>query len=222
MISHPSTALTGFFITGTNTHIGKTYFTSLLTQHLRAQKIPALALKPFCCGDRSDVEIFAKANEETLSLNQINPVHLLPPLAPYAACVVEERLLDPQDTLLSIRELAQNSPGPFLIEGCGGWLVPITKSYWIREFAQELALPIVLVASAGLGTLNHSLLTIENICNSGCQIAGIVMNFHDCPEDLATATNAAILEDLTGLPVYALDPDAKKLECLPSWLIPQC
>lgn len=220
MIFQPPTPLTGFFITGTNTHIGKTYFTSLLTQHLRAQKIPALALKPFCCGDRGDAEIFAKANDETLSLNQINHVHLLPPLAPYAACVVEERMLDPQDTLVSLRELAQNSPGPFLIEGCGGWLVPITKNYWIRDFAQELALPVILVASAGLGTLNHSLLSVESIRNSGCQIAGIVMNFNGCPEDLATATNAAILEDLSNLPVYSIDPNAKKLDQLPSWLTP--
>lgn len=208
----------GFFITGTNTGIGKTFFTAILTRHLRAQGIPALALKPFCCGERTDVEIFAKANDEVLTLNQINPVHLLPPLSPYAACVVEERPLDPEDTLQSIRTITEKYPGPFLIEGAGGWLVPITKQYWVRDFARELNLPVIVVASAGLGTLNHSLLTIESIRNSGCNIQGIVMNHHGCPEDMAAATNPAILEELSGLPVLSLYPSMPDLRNLPAWL----
>lgn len=212
--------MNGFFITSTNTGSGKTFFTDLLTRHLRALKISALALKPFCCGERTDVEILAKANDETLTLNQINHCHLMPPLAPYAASVVEERHLDPQETLAAIQELSKNYKSPFLIEGCGGWLVPITKTYWIRDFAKELNLPIVLVVSAGLGTLNHSLLSVESIKQSGCKLAGIVMNYHQCPLDLASATNAGILEDLTRLPLYHLESSVTDLKDLPPWLIP--
>jgi dethiobiotin synthetase len=212
--------MNGFFITGTNTGIGKTFFTALLTRHLRANNIPALALKPFCCGERRDVEILAQANEEVLSLNQINPIHLLPPLSPYAACVVEERPLDPEHALQSIQNLSQQYPGPFLIEGAGGWLVPITKNYWVRDFAAELKLPLLLVASAGLGTLNHSLLSLESMRRAGCSVAGIIMNFHQCPEDLATATNPAILEDLSGLPVYQLPSSLTHLEKIPDWMNP--
>ncbi|NJK91687.1 MAG: AAA family ATPase [Blastochloris sp.] len=118
----------GFFITGTSTGVGKTFFTTRLTSRYRELGIPALALKPYCCGERTDAEEMARANEETLSLNQINPVHLLPPLSPYAACVVEERLLDPAETLNQIHQVTRLHPGPFLIEGAGGWLVPITKT----------------------------------------------------------------------------------------------
>ncbi len=210
--------MNSFFITGTNTGIGKTYFTALLTRHLRGQGIPALALKPFCCGERTDVEILSKANDEVLTLNQINPVYLLPPLSPYAACVVEERPLVPEDTIQSVRNITEKYSGPFLIEGAGGWLVPITKQYWVRDFARELNLPIIIVASAGLGTLNHSLLTIESIRASGCKIAGIVMNFHNCPEDMASATNPAILEELSGLPVYSLSASATDLNDFPAWI----
>jgi dethiobiotin synthetase len=197
--------MNSFFITGTNTGIGKTFFTALLTRHYRNLGIPALALKPFCCG-------------EILTLNQINPVHLLPPLSPYAACVVEERPLDPTDALQSIMNLKAIYPGPFLIEGVGGWLVPITKQYWVRDLARELDLPVIVVASAGLGTLNHSLLTLESIRASGCRIAGVVMNFHACPEDMASATNPAILEELGAVPVYSLSANTSDLDDLPSWL----
>jgi len=81
-----------------------------------------------------------------------------------------------------------------------------------------LNLPVIIVASAGLGTLNHSLLTIESIRASGCKIAGIVMNFHNCPEDMASATNPAILEELSGLPVYSLSASATDLNDFPAWI----
>lgn len=210
----------GFFITGTNTGIGKTWTTSALTRALRARGIPALALKPILAGERTDAEIFAAANQETLTLNQINPIHLTPPLAPYAACVIEDRPFDFSTVRQTLATLAANYPGPFLIEGIGGWRVPITRDISVREWAAELQLPVLIVASAALGTLNHTLLTLDSIRTCGLTVPGILMNFHGIPEnDLAAQTNPAILEDLSGLPVFTYSTESDFLT-LPPWLIP--
>ncbi|GAB4242997.1 MAG: dethiobiotin synthase [Candidatus Methylacidiphilales bacterium] len=209
--------MNGAFITGTNTGIGKTFFTAAWTRHLRANGIPALALKPIACGDRTDAETFANANDEILTLNEINPIHLAPPLSPYAACVVEDKPFDWEPWEKTKNELSKRFPGPFLIEGVGGWLVPITRDFWVRDWALELGLPVVVVASAGLGTLNHTLLTIESIRPTGLPILGIVVNAYGVPDDLAAATNPAFLEDLTGLPVWNL-PAPGTVPQWPKWL----
>lgn len=209
--------MTGAFITGTNTGIGKTHFTAAWTRHLRAHGTPALALKPIACGDRSDAETFAAANEETLPLNLINPIHLAPPLAPYAACVIEDKPFDWDPWHRARHHLTTRFPGPFLIEGVGGWLVPITREVFVRDWAADLALPIVLVTSTALGTLNHTLLTVESIRATRLPILGIVANPHLVPDDLASATNPALLEDLTALPVWTLPADPARAHW-PSWL----
>jgi len=209
--------LHGCFITGTGTGIGKTCFTAWWTRQLRRQKCPALALKPITCGGRGDAETFALANDETLSLNEINPVWLLPPVAPYTACVIEDKPLDMLTVRNTLDRLSKKFPGPWLIEGIGGWLVPLEKQFWVRDWAFELGLPVVVVASAGLGTLNHTLLTVESIRQSHCPILGLVINHYNVPEDMATQTNPAIIEDLTGLPIFNFPKSPGDLP-LPPWL----
>lgn len=211
--------MTGCFITGTGTGVGKTYLTALWTRTLRSQGTPALALKPFLCGEeRTDAEIFAKANEETLSLNQINPLWLRPPLAPFTASVVENKPLDLEKVRESLTEVTARFGGPFLIEGIGGWMVPLTSSFYIRDFARELKLPVLVVASAGLGTINHTLLTVESIRTAGCSIPGILLNQpSNDKEDMASATNPSVIAELTGLPTAVIPANATP-EDLPSWL----
>jgi dethiobiotin synthetase len=212
------TAMHGLFITGTSTGVGKTWVTAALTRALRARGIPALALKPILAGERTDAELFAAANDETLTLNEINPVSLLPPLAPYAACVIEDRPFDFTPVRETLTALASRHTGPFLIEGIGGWRVPITRDISVREWAQELGLPVLIVASALLGTLNHTLLTLDSIRAAGLTVPGIVMNFHGTTaDDLAAQTNPAILEDLTGLPIFRVHTEADFTD-LPPWL----
>ena len=208
-----------FFITGTDTGVGKTFITAAWTQTLRRRGIPALALKPISCGDRSDAEIFAKANDETLSLNQINPVYLAPPLSPYAACVVENRPFDTVALHSQVQTVIQQYPGPFLIEGVGGWRVPLTHNYFIADWARDLQLPVVLIARAGLGTLNHCLLTIDSIRLHQCLPIGIILNFHNTPDDMAAQTNPAVLENLTSLPVFQFHSPAD-LQTMPDWMCP--
>jgi len=210
----------GFFITGTDTGVGKTYFTALLTRALRQQSIPAIPLKPISAGDRSDSIILSEASGGVVSPVEINPVHFTASLSPYAASILESRPFPWGILREKMKKLTENYPGPFLIEGAGGWRVPLDSSLGIREWAQELALPVIVVARNSLGTINHTLLTVESIRQSRLPILGIILNDYFSKSDESSFTNPALLGELTGLPVLSLPSSAPSLPSLPSWLIP--
>jgi dethiobiotin synthetase len=210
----------GFFITGTDTGVGKTYFTALLTRALRQQSIPAIPLKPISAGDRSDSIILSEASGGVVSPVEINPVHFTASLSPYAASILESRPFPWGILREKMKKLTENYPGPFLIEGPGGWRVPLDSSLGIREWAQELALPVIVVARNSLGTINHTLLTVESIRQSRSPILGIILNDYFSKSDESSFTNPALLGELTGLPVLSLPSSAPSLPSLPSWLIP--
>jgi dethiobiotin synthetase len=207
----------GIFITGTDTGVGKTYLTALLTRTLRSQGIPAIALKPVASGDRSDALALHEAMGRALPIPQINPIHFSAPLAPYAAGMLENRPF-PWDQLRSHwRDISGSHPGPFLVEGVGGWRVPMDSTHTVREWARELGLPVLVVCRATLGTLNHTLLTVDSIRQTGLPLPGVVMNFHAAPEDDATRTNPGILEEWSKLPVARFPAGATTWE-IPDWL----
>jgi len=210
----------GFFITGTDTGVGKTYFTALLTRALRQQSIPAIPLKPISAGDRSDSIILSEACGGVVSPAEINPVHFTASLSPYAASILESRPFPWGILREKMKKLTENYPGPFLIEGAGGWRVPLDSSLGIREWAQELALPVIVVARNSLGTINHTLLTVESIRQSRLPILGIILNDYFSKLDESSFTNPALLQELTALPVLSLPSSAPSLPSLPSWLIP--
>ena len=208
----------GFFITGTDTGVGKTFVTALITKALRAKNLSALAFKPMLCGERTDAEILTAANQHTLSIDEVNPIWLQPPLSPYAACVVEDRPFDRGKLREHWQNVTQQHKGLFLVEGVGGWLVPIDQQMTVGDWAVELGLPVIIVCRAGLGTINHTRLTIESIQRAGLPISGIFMNFHQTPDDLSSRTNAAILEQLCGLPICKVESEGRDFS-LPDWLI---
>ena len=209
----------GFFVTGTDTGVGKTFFTAWWVRALRAAGIKACGFKPFLSGERTDAEVLHKANDGEISIDQVNPIWLKAPLSPYAACLVEDRPLD-WEALRGHWEWVRSSfQGVPIVEGVGGWLVPLDEKTFVREWAQELNLPVVIVCRGGLGTLNHTLLTVESVRSAKLPIAGLVMNFHQTPDDLAARTNPAILEQLTGLPILKMQTDETSRD-LPKWLLP--
>jgi dethiobiotin synthetase len=207
----------GIFITGTDTGVGKTYLTALLTRTLRGQGIPAIALKPVASGDRSDALALSEAMDGALPVPRINPIHFSTPLAPYAAGMLENRPFPWNQLRSHWRDISGCHPGPFLVEGVGGWRVPMDSTHTVREWAQELGLPVLVVCRATLGTLNHTLLTVDSIRQTGLPLPGVVMNFHAAPEDDATRTNPGILEEWSKLPVARLPAGATKWE-IPDWL----
>jgi dethiobiotin synthetase len=190
------------FLTGTDTNVGKTYVASLLVRALRAAGRDCVGLKPICCGDRDDAEALQRAADGTIELNEINPVWLRTPAAPYTAAMIENRAVD----LMLIREAfgrARAAHESLIIEGVGGWRVPIARDYSASDLAVEFGLPVAIVAANRLGAINHALLTIESVRASGLECAGLILNHASAEEDVATATNRGILEEIAGVPILA-------------------
>jgi dethiobiotin synthetase len=210
-----------FFITGTDTGVGKTWFTCWLVRAWRARGHAAVGLKPISAGGREDAELLHAASGGALTLDEINPVHLCEPAAPLAAARAENRTLDCKALNATVAQTAARF-SHVAVEGVGGLRVPLAPGYDVRDWARDLGLPVVVVARAGLGTLNHTLLTVESIRAAGVACAGVVLNF-GVPEtteksDLALRTNAGLLHDLLRLPVFELDGAAQAAGQVPLWL----
>ena len=184
------------FITGTDTNAGKTFVTALLTRALRARGFETIALKPLCSGERSDVEILQAASDHRLSLDETNPVWLREPAAPLVAARLENRTLSLDALADWFRALSEKHPS-LLVEGAGGWLVPITPTETIADLAARLALPVVLVVANRLGCINHTLLTLESIRARGLHCPGIILNTLSTTEDIAMRANREIFEQHT-------------------------
>ena len=192
---------TGIFITGTDTGVGKTHFCALLVRSLRARGIDAVGIKPFCCGDRSDAEHLLEASEGVLTLSEVNPVWLRVPAAPYAASLVENRLLDVETASETIRKLATRHRF-LVIEGVGGWRVPLTQQTCMSEFARNLGFPVIVISANRLGTINHTQLTVDSIQGSNTSCLGVVLNQPEPGmESPAAITNRAVLEHLLAVPI---------------------
>lgn len=187
-----------FFVTGTDTGAGKTYVSALLIRALRAAGHDTAGLKPICCGDRADAEVLQSAADGVLPLDDVNPVWFRFPGAPYTASMVENR---PPD-LARFRERYERVRArhrSLIVEGVGGWLVPITRDYSVADLAAELGLPILVVAANRLGVINHTLLTVRAIEAAGLVLHGVILNQMELPDAVAQ-TNRPVLEDL-GVPV---------------------
>lgn len=188
-----------FFITGTDTGVGKTYVTRLIIESLRAEGKYAVGFKPVSCGDREDATLLAEASGG-LPVDEINPLHFNAGLAPHVAALLENKTIAPADLIASYRAFAEKYD-PVLVEGAGGWEVPITETYFISDLAKDLALPVILVAANKLGALNHILLTLSAIKAKGLTCAGIILNQLEDEMDTPMITNKGILESLTDVPL---------------------
>lgn len=188
-----------FFVTGTDTGVGKTYVTRLILESLRREGIDAVGYKPVACGDREDATVLAAASGG-LSLEEVNPVYLKTPVAPYVAGLLENRTLDSATLLAGFQKLAAKH-AKVIVEGVGGWEVPLAANFRVSDLAKALGLPVILVAANRLGALNHVLLTLDAIRAKGLTCAGIILNQLDDELDTAMITNKGVLEDLTGVPL---------------------
>lgn len=188
------------FLTGTDTGVGKTYLASRLVKSLRARGVDAVGFKPLCCGDRDDAEALFDAGGGAATINEINPVWLRAPAAPYVAAMMEGRHIDLaliHETFVRLRERHAR----VIVEGVGGWRVPILRDYDVSDLAADLGLPVVIVAANRLGGINHTLLTVQSVKARGLECAGIILTRVTPDEDAATVTNRSTLEELAGVPI---------------------
>ena len=201
----------GIFVTGTDTGVGKTHVTALILSELRRRGVRAAAFKPIACGTggRRDAEIYAAMMNHEQPLDTINPVYLRHPLAPSVAAKLERKRIDLSRILRVYRRLAAEY-AVVLVEGAGGLLVPIRDDYFVADLAKRLELPLLVVARLGLGTINHSLLTVRQARSMGLQVRGIVLNDTvGGRRDLAARTNVKTVPKLCGTPLLGVVPHGK-------------
>jgi dethiobiotin synthetase len=168
----------GFFVTGTGTEVGKTVVAAVLARTLAADGTRVAVFKPALSGleggGEPDHALLRRASGSAQSDDQIAPYRYDPPVSPHLAAELAGERIDPQ--LLAGAARAAAADAELLVcEGVGGILVPLTLGYLVRDFARELALPIVVAAAPGLGTINHALLTIEATRAVGLEVRVVVL-----------------------------------------------
>lgn len=178
-------------VTATDTGVGKTMIAAALIAALRARGVRAIGFKPaetgIAAGQPSDSDILARASGEQNILAR--PLLQLPePLAPAVAAERAGVVLDPDDVEARIRELRKEGYA-LVVEGAGGVMVPLSWGYTVLDLAQACDLDAVVVARAGLGTLNHVAMTVMMLRSHQIPIRGIVLSGRGASPDLAESTN---------------------------------
>lgn len=175
-----------FFIAGTDTNVGKTLVAAGLLIAAKSHGFTTAALKPVAAGcEKTEAGL---RNEDALLLQsvittplvyeQINPVALQAAIAPHIAAQQEKRVLS-ADRLAGFCRGSLNQADVTLVEGAGGWRVPLNPQETMADLARALNLPVILVVGMRLGCISHALLTVEAICNDGLPLAGWVANCID-------------------------------------------
>jgi dethiobiotin synthetase len=190
------------FVTGTDTGVGKTHTVTQLLRLLRASGVRCAGVKPICCGDRQDAQLLLAAGSGGVTLDEINPIWLKTPAAPFAAALLEQIDIDIARILRGIVDLARRFDC-LLVEGVGGWLVSIRADYFVRDLATEMKLPVLVVAQNRLGCLNHCVLTVRGVRERGLNCAGLVLNNAPGVSDIAVSTNEDILRRIVDVPIVS-------------------
>jgi dethiobiotin synthetase len=188
------------FVTGTDTGVGKTYTAARLLHLLRTSGASCAGMKPICCGDRRDAEFLLAASSDGLTIDDVNPVWLKTPAAPIVGSLVEKVDIDINDILASFHSL-QSRVKHVIVEGTGGWMVPIQRNYFVSDLAAVMKLPVLAVAYNRLGCLNHAVLTVQSILGHGLRCAGLVLNNAQEDDDIAALTNADVLREILDVPL---------------------
>ena len=210
-------SIPGLFVTGTDTDVGKTVIAGAIGQWFARRGLPVAVCKPIATGCRrergdlvsADAEFLASCANSRHSLELITPVRYEEPLAP---AVAAHRAGEPIDWPLidkSIQQLSVGS-GVMIVEGVGGVMVPLDEKTTVLQMAAWLRLPAVIVARPGLGTINHTLLTIAGLRAVGVKIAGVVVNRYPAEDaGVVEETNLDAIEKWGGVPVLCVVPEEK-------------
>jgi dethiobiotin synthetase len=188
-----------FFIAATDTEAGKTFITAGLAFAAQEKGLSVGIIKPISCGGIEDAEFYKAKLKLEESVDSINPIKFRQPLSPYAAMKTEKNNIDISKIKGSVKKLIRLRDLVF-VEGLGGALAPVKRNYYVADLARDLKLPCVIVARAGLGTINHTLMTIDELKKRKIRIAGIIMNGFDGREP-SQISNAKVIEELSGVKV---------------------
>jgi dethiobiotin synthetase len=202
----------GIFVTGTGTEVGKSVLAASVCAALAERGERVAAFKPAVTGlDEPsgdwppDHELLAWAASAGQSPADVAPHRFGPAVSPHYAAELAGVAIEPAPLVEAARAAAAEADA-LVCEGIGGLLVPITPGYLVRDLALDLGLPVVVAATTGLGTINHTLLTVEAARTAGLRVAGVVMTPWLAEPAPIEASNRATIERLGRVPVTGLSP----------------
>lgn len=212
-----------YFITGTDTEVGKTYVSCLLLKYFHHQKqLSTIAIKPIASG--SDMTCDGLRNSDALALQHhasillpypdVNPFTFAPPIAPHVAAKLIQTELTVSGLLTACQPALTHPADIHLIEGVGGWQVPLNEHETMADLAGALQAKIILVVGIKLGCINHALLTFQSIAQQQLPMAGWIANCI-CPETAYPQESIATLQHFLPIPLLAqIDYQATQLTTL--------
>jgi dethiobiotin synthetase len=216
-IGPPSTGTSGVFVTGTGTEVGKTVVAAAIARTLANEGKGVAVFKPAVTGldeeGETDHELLRRAAGSTQSDEEIAPYRYGPPMSPHLAAELAGEEIERARLLAGARAAASGADA-LVCEGVGGLLVPLAAGYLVRDFAVDLGLPLVIAASPGLGTINHTLLTIEAARTAGLEVAAVVLTPWPAEPTRIERSNRETIADIgevevEGLPLLDLTkPDS--------------
>jgi dethiobiotin synthetase len=204
--------MNGFFITGTDTGVGKTVVTACLATLFKSQGVGVMkpietGVDPKCSSAaNSDAKFLMEVSGSTDAEEEVCPHRLKIPASPYQASQIVGTPIQPA-TILEKFKILQSRHNMMLVEGIGGLLVPITARYNVADLALELGLPLIIVSRIRVGTLNHTLLTINAARQHGLKIKGIILNRQESGDlDKVEKQQGKLIEELSDIPVLGTCP----------------
>lgn len=190
----------GLFVTGTDTDVGKTWVACLLARELRENGHKVGVMKPAESGMNQDAVLLKKASGSSAPLRRIRPYHFKAALAPALAAAAEGKMVKLGTIRRAFQGLRRTHDG-VLVEGAGGLLVPLSRDALVADLAVILGLPLLVVARPGLGTINHSLLTLSEARRRGLRPAAVVLNGRHKAGDRSVLGNAQAIVKYGKVPV---------------------
>lgn len=204
----------GIFITGTDTGVGKTMVAAGLAMALRERGLRVGVMKPVATGCQGidhhlvsldAVFLMEAAENERPALT--SPSRFRHSLSPYVASALEKKPIEISQIVQAYQEL-QKQYDFIIVEGVGGIMVPLNKDYFVANLIKEFELPLLIVARSGLGTINHTLLTVDAAAVRGFEIKGIIFNRMPTVNfSMAEVTNPKVIHELTGIPILGSLPE---------------
>lgn len=214
-----------YFVTGTDTGVGKTTITAALATSLRKHGIDVGVMKPVASGipqktgfKSSDVALLCEAAKVNDTEEMINPVFLPVPTSPYDATKILNLEIDMKIIFEKFQHLLK-AHQMLLVEGIGGIMTPITKNFFVADLIKKMGLETIIVTRSTLGTLNHTMMTLKMCKEYGIAIKGMIINYFDEKGSLAERNAPSTLHEITELPILGIIPfvkDYQKLDVMTS------
>ncbi len=201
-----------YFITATDTGVGKTTITAALAASIKKSGIDVGIMKPVATGilqktgfKSSDVSILYHASKVTDPENEINPIFMPLPVSPYDASKVLDMQFDKEIIFEQFTKL-KNKHDMMLVEGIGGILTPLARDYFVADLIKDLGLETIVVTRSTLGTLNHTMMTIKICQDYGISVKGILVNNYDENGGPAEKNAPTTIHEITGVPILGVLP----------------